>query len=117
MLKKSFPIENVLTVFTGVCMKSGIGMAQDVFDHLYPGIMTLGCAAMQPRAARELLRQHPWLGDVPQPAEWNSGVVGPFAEAAKIYAGGAAVEIEGPILDGPPTGLGLELEEIARIRK
>jgi hypothetical protein len=95
-MTKAFPIENVLTVYTGFCMKQGVGMAQDVFDHLYPGIMTLGCAAMADTAAKELLRQHPTLAELPtMPDDGGMPAVNRVVAAARKRFGDT-LEVEGP---------------------
>lgn len=58
MTAKELPLVDVLTVATGIMLAKGADF-QGVMDHFYPGIMTIGCAAMQPAAADEIQRQHP----------------------------------------------------------
>lgn len=97
MTRKAFPLERVLTVFTGYCMRAGVGCAQDVFDHLYPGIMTIGCGAMQPNASAELLRQHPQLGEL-TPIREGGGTV--ECERFMVDAGavfGRFLDVDGPV--------------------
>jgi hypothetical protein len=117
MATKAFPIENVLTVYTGFCMKRGVGIAQDVFDHLYPGIMTLGSAAMQPKAADELKRQHPALAELPSIPEGGGLPACERVIAAARAIFGDTIAVEGPVAGASPTGLALELDEIERRRR
>ena len=44
-MKKSFPTLDVATVATGIMLRKGADF-QGVMDHFYPGIFTIGCAAM-----------------------------------------------------------------------
>lgn len=116
MATKSFPIENVLTVYTGYCMKNGVGIAQDVFSHLWPGIFTLTCGAKQPQAAKELERQYPRLAEI-KPIDDGSGLAGCkrfLREARAIF--GDAMAVEGPIPGEAETGLAAELDTIASAR-
>ena len=65
MDSKQFPIAAIGGVLSGTCLEErGMAGIQSVMDHFYPGIMTIGCAAMQPAAAAEIRRQLPAL------AEW-----------------------------------------------
>lgn len=98
-MKKAFDIEDVLTVVTGVMLRKGADF-QGVMDHLYPGIMTIGCAAMWPTAAEEIQRQHPKLRDFCKRNEfneaddrlsWCDGIV----RAARVVFG-STLEIDGP---------------------
>jgi hypothetical protein len=65
---KQFSLGALLSVTTG-CLVSGegFGVVRDVFDHLYPGIMTLGVMRMSEKAAERVLEQHPQLADVAVP--------------------------------------------------
>jgi hypothetical protein len=113
---KRFPIENVLTVYTGYCMKQGVGIAQDVFSHLWPGIYTLTCAMKQPAAAKELERQHPGLRGI-KPIEEGSGLAGCerfMSEARAIF--GDTMAVDGPI-PGESVGLDDELDHLSRVRR
>jgi hypothetical protein len=57
-VKKNFPVGDVLTVATGIMLANGSDF-HGVMDHFCPGIMSIGCAAMQQNAADEIMRQHP----------------------------------------------------------
>jgi cytochrome b subunit of formate dehydrogenase len=73
-MTKELPIADVLTVVTGIQLVKG-GDFQAVMDVLFPGIFTIGCAAMQPKAAEEIQRQHPKLREfirVNSPKEYHS---------------------------------------------
>jgi hypothetical protein len=61
---KNFNTLDVLSVYTGRLMNTMDGV-YEVMDHFYPGIMTLGIAAMQKTASKEILRQLPQLGSLP----------------------------------------------------
>ena len=93
MTTKTFPIEDVLTVVTGIMLKTGADF-QGVMDVLYPGIMTIGCAAMQETASEEILRQHPKIREVlrtaPDPRQYED-----FLQYMRIHFG-PTLEIEGP---------------------
>lgn len=99
MTSKAFPIENVLTVYTGVCMKTGVGIAQNVFDHLYPGIMTIGCAMKQPEAAQALAIQHPQLAAI-RPIDQTEGDYLRFLNDARVFFGDT-IAVNGPLPGGP----------------
>lgn len=114
MAIKRFPTARVLTVYTGVCMGKGIGVAQDVFDHLYPGIMTLGCGAKHEEAAKELARQHPLLLGLSAIKPNTDDYLRFLEQALTIF--GETMTVEGPLPGGGQTGVGLELAEINRIR-
>lgn len=60
MATKYFPTADILTVATGVMMRTPSEF-HGVMDHLYPGIMTISAAAMQSRAAEVIIGQHPKL--------------------------------------------------------
>jgi hypothetical protein len=113
---KAFPIENVLTVYTGYCMKAGVGIAQDVFDHFYPGIFTLGAAMKQPAAAAELLRQFPRLAEIAPIAGGLAECERFLSEARRMF--GDSMDVDGPMharwSDSP---IADELASLARARK
>lgn len=91
-------------IVTGVVLETGgFGPIQDAMAHFWPGIMTVGCAAMADNAREEVLRQSPATaayyeqhplgrGDdeitVEQCDEWLAGF---------IAAVGESVNLEGPI--------------------
>lgn len=49
-MKKQFRTIDVLTVLTGIKLSQDADF-HIVMDHFFPGIMTIGCAMMQPKAA------------------------------------------------------------------
>lgn len=92
-MMKQFSTLAVLGVATGIVLEDGgFSGIHEVMDHFYPGIMTLGCAAMSEQAAREVKRQIPHIS-----------ALGPCtSENWKEYAG-RAVDVLGERLsiDGP----------------
>jgi len=65
MTTKQMPTLGVLGTYTGFVLKrGGFSEIHEVLDHLYPGIMTLGCAHMAKTAAKEIARQHPELAEL-----------------------------------------------------
>jgi hypothetical protein len=64
-MTKVFPADVVLSAYSGRFVCKDFGDVHELMDLFYPGIMTLGLAAMSTRAAAELRRQFPILGDVP----------------------------------------------------
>jgi hypothetical protein len=81
-LDRTFPLDVVLTVTTGFLVCRSFGDAHELFDHLYPGIMTLGIATMGDEAAAEVIRQHPDLADCVITAADFGGEKGDAALAA-----------------------------------
>ena len=85
---KAFPTLAVAGVYTGrLLQEGGFNDIHEVFDHLFPGIMTLGIAAMSNTASAEVARQLPQLvglGDVGD--DWQA------------YAA-TALRVLGPTLD------------------
>jgi len=65
--EKTFSIAALLSVTTGTLLTPSFGDVHEVFDHLYPGIMTLGVALMADKAAARVLEQHPELAGVEPP--------------------------------------------------
>ncbi len=63
---KTFPTLSVAEVYTGFCLQKPSGFHEGM-DHLYPGIMTLGTAMMQPAAAKYLGEQLPELAALGKP--------------------------------------------------
>lgn len=64
--QKSFPTLAVLGAYTGIVLEErGFGGIHEVFDFFYPGIMTLGVAAMSENI-KQLL-----LANVPELEGWN----------------------------------------------
>lgn len=95
-MKKKFKTLAVVGAHSGKLLEhGGFGDIHDVFDHLYPGIMTLGVAAMADSAARELLAQEPRLMMFDEVAYQKLGIDS-FKHAA-IGVLGESVEIDGPV--------------------
>lgn len=98
---KSFPTRAVAGVATGVALEDNaiIGIS-NVMDLFYPGIMTIGTAAMQPHARDEIYRQHPDLKDF---VETHGIPVGLTPEACEEWASkceqslGLVLQLEGPL--------------------
>lgn len=92
MGKKSFPTLAVLGVYTGYCLGDFSDIAE-VMDHLYPGVMTMGQAAMQPRAAQVIERQHGQLAELPNIAAmgWRA-----FVASDAVKALGPTLDVIGP---------------------
>lgn len=94
---KDFPVAAVGGVCTGICLNSFSGI-HEVMDHLYPGIMTIGCAAMMTRARDELYRQHPKLREfvrvngIPEGAEQAAT----FRQLLRMHFG-ETLSTEGPV--------------------
>lgn len=99
MSSKAFPITDVLTVATGIMLAKGADF-QGVMDHFYPGIMTIGCAAMQPSAAAEIVRQHPKVREfIRVNGEGLSGnleAIADFIQLARVCFGDT-LTLEGPL--------------------
>lgn len=94
-IKKAFPTLGVLGVSTGYLLETGgFGKIHDVLDHLYPGIMTAGCAEMAYDAMAEILRQHPELGGVVVLSDNYEQVA---QDALAKF--GDTIEVEGPVHD------------------
>ena len=91
--RKTLPALSVAEVITGVCLQQPCGM-HEVMDHLYPGIMTLGTAMMQPAASKYLGEQFPALVALGQPAEgkWEeyaAEIAENFPSTLEVQAGGS----------------------------
>ncbi len=96
---KPLPTLGVLGVYTGLVLKQGgFSEIHDVMDHLYPGIMTLGCAHMAGTARKEVLRQHPEFAELP---ECDSGNWEQFASDA-LAKFGPTIDVVGPHGTGNP---------------
>ena len=93
------PTLGVLGVYTGrVLGQGGFSDIHAVLDHLYPGIMILGCALVAKTASREILRQHPEFGELPECTKetWSA-----YAEAA-LAKYGPTLSVTGPHGSGSP---------------
>ncbi len=89
---KAFSTLAVMGVSSGLLLEEGgFGKIHEVFDHFYPGIMTMGVAAMSSRAAAEVDRQVPNMVH-PHPGEkWQT-----FAKRGLVVLGDT-IELSGPI--------------------
>ena len=67
---KNFPTSAVLATYSGRVLKD-FSEIHHLLDHLYPGIMTLGCAMVLPEARATILRQHPGIDQIDAPADWS----------------------------------------------
>lgn len=73
---KAFQTLSVAEVYTGLCLQQPSGF-HEVMDHLYPGIMTLGTAMMQPTASKFLGESLPQLAALGKPTKdtWEAYAV------------------------------------------
>lgn len=70
MNTKAFPTLAVAGVYTGrLLAPGGFGDIHEVMDHLFPGIMTIGVAAMADVASAEVARQLPQLATLGKPGD------------------------------------------------
>jgi hypothetical protein len=107
---KQFSTLAAVGVATGIVMENeGMSGIHAVFDHFYPGIMTVGLLAMAEPAKDAVLSQVPALRDFiaenGRPTKFNYDTWGRRA----VKAIGATVELTGPLGDAP--------DEIAEILK
>ena len=65
-MRKDFKIEAVLSAITGTLL-CDFGDMHEVYDHYYPGIMTLGVALMADQCRERVLEEHPGLKGVLSP--------------------------------------------------
>lgn len=92
MTKKHFKTEAILTVTSGINL-GDFAWVHELMDFLFPGIMTIGVAAMSQIARTELLRQHPSLKDLPEitTRNWSQWLTKNMPLLPKTF------EIEGPL--------------------
>lgn len=111
MTLKAFPTLAVFGAYTGrLLVEGGFGDIQEVFDHLYPGIMTLGISAMAQRAKQHLGEVMPVLGELEEVHgdDWRS-----LAKAA-VEMLGDTLSIDGPLENIDP--LKTELDYLQKHR-
>lgn len=91
-MKKTFPTLSVAEVYSGFVLQQPSGI-HELMDHLYPGIMTIGTAAMQPVASKYLLEQLPQLADIDPPVDGDD-----WKEYAKrvVKTLGDTLDVPGP---------------------
>ena len=92
MAKKQFPMHAALTIWTGrVC--GDFGEAHMLMDHFFPGIMTIGMAAMAYRGKAEVEAQFPRITEAAfLKDDWSQqGVINAIQHL------GGTIELEGPI--------------------
>ncbi len=64
--ERIFGIDAVLSVVTGVLMaEKGFNAVHEIMDLFFPGVMTLGTAAMLPEAQDYIFKKYPFLKDLP----------------------------------------------------
>jgi hypothetical protein len=92
-VKKAFPTLDVMGVYTGFVLNpKGFAGTHEVMDHFYPGIMTIGTAAMAPNASKEIARQIPEVATVSgDPAKWEEY----GHDAVRLL--GPTLELDGPL--------------------
>ena len=116
---KTFGTLAVMGAYTGYLLEeNGFGKIHEVFDHFFPGIMTLGVAALSKHASAEIARQCPEVKDVRgDPADWKT--FGP----ASIAALGSTIDLRGPTEVSEVTirhafdDMGERVETLRRTRK
>ncbi len=95
MTSKEFPTLAVMGVYTGFVLgkgPDGFAGIHEIMDHFYPGIMTIGVAAMSEDAADEVAFQRPEVKNVPgDPKDWEA-----YA-AACLAALGPTLKLDGPL--------------------
>lgn len=93
-MKKLFGTLAVVGAWSGVVLEEG-GMTgiHEVFDHLYPGIMTIGLMHMAKNGSKELLKQLPALAELPQINPNNYEEVGRLS----LKKFGPTLEVDGPV--------------------
>lgn len=67
---KTFPTSAVLATFSGRVLVN-FSEIHHLLDHLYPGIMTIGCAMVLPAARTTIERQHPGIDQISPPQDWS----------------------------------------------
>ncbi len=88
---KSFRTDIVLSVTTGILMaEGGYDEVHGLMDFFFPGIMTIGSAAMQPVAKEAILKAHPELGKLPpledeKWKEWRDSVMKMLPRSIILY--------------------------------
>jgi hypothetical protein len=95
---KKFSTLAVLGAYSGRVLEDhGFASIHEVMDHFYPGIMTIGVAAMGKLAAIEIKRQVPAVEDFRDGEDWR-------AYAARgIETFGSTIELQGPLDPDPQT--------------
>lgn len=104
MTKKAVPTIGVFETITGFILleTGGASRVHEVMDVLYPGIMTMGIAAMAKTAGEELRRQLPevdkFLNKYPIPRKDGAYILSMLDEYAAMIVSnfGVTLEIEGP---------------------
>lgn len=98
MSARTFKTEAVLGAYTGICPPCGFSSIHDVLDHLFPGIMTIGCAAVTGSGVgpREIAKRQPSISEY---IEKNGGPTTDNWESwfqAAINGLGEDMELSGP---------------------
>lgn len=96
---KSLPTLDVVGAYSGrVLQVGGFHGIHGVFDHLYPGIMTLGVAEMAATASAYLEQAEPRLASLPAYVEGEHEAYA--AAALKMF--GPTIDVPGPHGSGGP---------------
>ncbi len=98
---KALPTLGVLGAVTGIVLKEkGFSEIHEVFDHLYPGIMSgFGIISMADTCRRELIRQHPGFANLD--IEYIEQNYEKFAKDS-LEQFGPTIDISGPHGTGLP---------------
>lgn len=110
-MRKKLQTLGVVGAYSGRLLKErGFGEIHEVFDHLYPGIMTVGVAAMSDDTKKYLGQDVPALLEIPSITKEN------FEEVAAwcLDRFGPEIDVEGPIKDINPSEV--ELEHLKKLR-
>lgn len=99
MTRKAFNTLAVFGVVTGRLLDTRPGAfaeIHEVMDHFYPGIMTIGMAAMLHNGQKIVEQQVPRVKDFPFPETDNPVAALPEYNAKLVEAFGPTIEIDGP---------------------
>lgn len=93
-MKKTFKAIVLLQAATGRVLPPGtMSDVHEFFDHLYPGIMTLGLAAMTPYTQQHVVKEFPILGELPKFTDENW----PHTTVEALEMLPESFEVEGPL--------------------
>lgn len=105
MAIKAFPTIAVAGAYTGCLLEKGkFGDIHEVFDHFYPGIMTLGLASMSKTVSAHLAKVIPRMTELPDVTPENYQDVARLA----VEMFGPTIELDGPLADVNPLALELD---------
>ena len=113
---KSFATSAILATYSGRVLVD-FSEIQNLLDHLYPGIMTLGCAMVLPEARATIKRQHPGIDQISPPQDWSDAEQrADYLRRAEGVFGAFMLLDNGPNA-GEFNGLRFELESLAGMGK